>query len=115
MRKAETVRRLEHHAARRANISRFEIAPVLAIREIGEADALGLELDPRLDVHVRDREGAVVNDALCDRPAALAAIGLMNDVDDRARVLGALDAIAVPIAFLADLLDRKSTRLNSSH
>src|SRR3546814_16612557 len=76
-----------HHAARRANISRFEIAPVLAIREIGEADALGLELDPRLDVHVRDREGAVVNDALCDRPAALAAIGLMNDVDDRARVL----------------------------
>src|SRR3546814_6768855 len=25
MRKAETVRRLEHHAARRANISRFEI------------------------------------------------------------------------------------------
>src|SRR3546814_14402698 len=45
-----------------------------------------------------------IYDALCDRPAALAAIGLMNDVDDRARVLGALDAIAVPIAFLADLL-----------
>src|SRR3546814_7587682 len=29
----------------------------------------------------------------------------MTDVDDRARVLGALDAIAVPIAFLADLLE----------
>src|SRR3546814_16350154 len=54
MRKAETVRRLEHHDARRANISRFEIAPVLALRAIGEAAALGLALDPPLALPVRN-------------------------------------------------------------
>src|SRR3546814_13134281 len=93
MREAEAVRGLEHHAARRADISGLEISAVLAVREVGEADAFGLELDPRLPVHVGHREGAVMVDALSDRPAALAPIGFINKNES----------------------GRKSTRLNSSH
>src|SRR3546814_16982864 len=103
MREAEAVRGLEHHAARRADISGLEISAVLAVREVGEADAFGLELDPRLHVHVGHREGAVMDDALSDLPAALAPIGFIQNVDDRAGMGGALDAIEVAVALFADL------------
>src|SRR3546814_433815 len=105
MREAEAVRGLETHAARRADISGLEISAVLAVREVGEADAFGLELDPRLHVHVGHREGAVMDDALSDRPAALAPIGFIQKVDDRAGLGRALDAIAVAVALFADLLE----------
>src|SRR3546814_4176861 len=46
-----------------------------------------------------------MDDALSDRPAALAPIGFIHKVDDRAGLGRALDAIAVAVALLADLLE----------
>src|SRR3546814_4284872 len=51
------------------------------------------------------REGAVMDDALSDRPAALAPIGFIQKVDDRAGLGRALDARAVAVALFADLLE----------
>src|SRR3546814_17267432 len=46
-----------------------------------------------------------MDDALSDRPAALAPIGFIQKVDDRAGLGRALDAIAVAVALFADLLE----------
>src|SRR3546814_7563120 len=65
MRQAEAVRGLEHPAARRADISGLEVSAVLAVREVSEDAAFGLEISPRLHVHVDPRQGAVLADRRC--------------------------------------------------
>src|SRR3546814_2366001 len=61
------------------------------------------------------REGAVMDDALSDRPAALAPIGFIQKVDDRAGLGRALDAIAVAVALFADLLEIPARVLEEIH
>ena len=65
---AERLGRLEHHAARRTDIYRLEIAAVLAIRKVRKAHSFGFELDACLRVVVGHVERTVVHDTLAQCP-----------------------------------------------
>ena len=68
-----------------------------AVGEVGEAEALDLELHFVLDFVVGHVEGAVVVHALAVHPGALLQVGRMADVDDVGR-LAAVDAEGDAIA-----------------
>src|SRR6185437_11144395 len=89
-------RRLEQRPARRTHVHRIEVAAVLHLRDVGEAEAFEMELDLALHVMVLHLERAVVRNALPVHPASGGQIRVDPEVDD-----GAASALTDLVAHVA--------------
>ena len=76
------VRELEQRAAGRAAVDGEEVAAVLDVGDVGEAEADDPVLELGLALGGARVEGVVVDRALAERPGALRQVGLLDELED---------------------------------
>src|SRR6185437_14157701 len=95
---------LHQQAAGAAAVHGEEVAAVLGLRDIGEAQADDVVLDHLLVLGGADVKGLVVDGALAEVPGALMQVGLLHQLQDAAEAVGLADPVLVVLAFVAERL-----------